>query len=333
MNARVELYRGPDFESIGPVPLSDVVVRAMEHLLGHRLADATITVKLIPVPDRFTPAGSPTLTNLDPEFGFAYVDVRQAGALIYRHPHPTGELLGPGLRAIAAERDPTVAHWGYRISIDGVTSGAGVRPSPHVAGATAIDPLDADDGPTFTIRPLEESPLPEISLADLGVAEPATAGGAPVGVVLSRAVAHELSYERPLSERVEEGGFLVGHAYRDATVAGGYLVQVTGAPMAMHTGASLLHFTYTGDSFAALKETLRRGGSRDRLLGWFHTHLFPASIPMGLSSIDVTLHFGTFTLPWQVAGLINLGGPRGRTLRFYVRRGEIMVQCRHWVVG
>ena len=51
----------------------------------------------------------------------------------------------------------------------------------------------------------------------------------------------------------------------------------------------------------------------------------------GLSSIDLQLHFSTFTIPWQLAGLINLGGA-DRTLRFYVRQGEEMAECPYWVI-
>lgn len=333
MNARVELYRGPDFEPTEPLPLMAVVARSLEQLLGRPFADATVILNLIRFPDDSSPGGVPALTNLAPEFGYVYVLVQRGAEVLYRHPHPVGELLAPGLRAIAAERDPRVTHWGYRIAIDGVTSGGQVRQSPSVAGAAAIDPFEMTEGPEFTFQPLEEEPLPEASPADFGIRETGPADGAPVKVVLSRSVMHDLCRQRPLSDRVEEGGFLIGRAYRDATAEGGHLVEITDAPMAMYTGASLLHFTYTGDSFAALKEMLRRGGSRDRLLGWFHTHLFPASVPMGLSSVDVTLHFGTFTFPWQVAGLINLDGPRDRTLRFYVRRGESMIQCPHWAIG
>ena len=92
-----------------------------------------------------------------------------------------------------------------------------------------------------------------------------------------------------------------------------------------------LHLTFTGDSFSAVKRSLREGPSGDRLLGWFHTHLFPATDEMGLSSVDLRLHFSTFTIPWQVAGLINLDGA-GRTLRFYVRRGDGMALCPDWTV-
>mgnify|MGYP003425073453 CR=1 FL=1 len=40
---------------------------------------------------------------------------------------------------------------------------------------------------------------------------------------------------------------------------------------------------------------------------------------------------GTFTIPWQLAGLINLDGEK-RTLRFYVRQGNEMILCPYWVI-
>ncbi len=49
---------------------------------------------------------------------------------------------------------------------------------------------------------------------------------------------------------------------------------------------------------------------------------------MGLSSIDVRLHFTTFRIPWQLAGLVNLEAER-RVLRFYVRDHDNMALCHH----
>lgn len=108
-------------------------------------------------------------------------------------------------------------------------------------------------------------------------------------------------------------------------------MHVTGALPAEQVGASLLHFTFTGDSFDRVKRRLDQDRQGERLLGWYHTHLFPATEAMGLSSIDYRLHFTTFRIPWQVAGLVNLDGD-DRVLRFYVRRGDEMSLCPHQTV-
>ena len=96
---------------------------------------------------------------------------------------------------------------------------------------------------------------------------------------------------------------------------------------AQHTGASLLHFTFTGDSFTAIHQEITRNRPREQLLGWFHSHLFAANGDDGLSSIDYRLHFTTFRQSWQLAGLVNLGHDGDRVLRFYARVGDDMLLC------
>lgn len=154
---------------------------------------------------------------------------------------------------------------------------------------------------------------------------------APVKIVLKRSLYQDLCHQRPLSSKVEEGGFLIGKVYRDGDDEDIYLLEVSNALTAEHTGASFLHLTFTGDSFVEVKRTLNQSHPGERLLGWYHTHLFPATPNFGLSSIDVELHFSTFTIPWQLAGLINIDNNQ-RTLRFYARQGNKMVLCPYWVI-
>lgn len=151
-----------------------------------------------------------------------------------------------------------------------------------------------------------------------------------VKIVLSRSLYQDLCHQRPLSRKVEEGGFLIGKVYRDGDDEDTYLLEISNALTAQHTGASFLHLTFTGDSFVEVKRTLHQSHPEEQLLGWYHTHLFPATPSFGLSSIDDELHFSTFTKPWQIAGLINVDGNK-RTLRFYVRQDNKMVLCPYWV--
>ncbi|MBW4635068.1 MAG: hypothetical protein KME30_25155 [Iphinoe sp. HA4291-MV1] len=133
---------------------------------------------------------------------------------------------------------------------------------------------------------------------------------APVKIVLKRSLYQDLCHQRPFSRKVEEGGFLIGKVYRDGDDENVYLLEVSNALTAQHTGASFLHLTFTGDSFVGVKRTLNQNHPGERLLGWYHTHLFPATPSFGLSSVDVELHFSTFTIPWQLAGLINVSRPK-----------------------
>ena len=194
-------------------------------------------------------------------------------------------------------------------------------------------PYGPNERPSFGFKRIPEPIPPSASLEDFNLIARGGDRNAFVKVLLHESVFEEFDHTRVFSNEVEQGGFLVGQVYQDREVNGTYLLEITAAINAEHTGASLLHFTYTGDSFSAFKQTLREQYPRQRLLGWYHTHLFPATKAMGLSSIDLQLHFTTFRLPWQLAALVNLDSPKRRTLRFYVRQSNIMILCPQWIIN
>lgn len=196
-------------------------------------------------------------------------------------------------------------------------------------GAFETPPLSADQGLGLNLRRIEEPDPPEMQLSDFGAPDLPVS---PVNVLLEEGVFEGLEKGAKFSFDVEEGGFLTGLHYRHKDRPGSWIVLVRGFPPAKHTGASLLHFTFTGDSFRDLKQSLAQRGGDERLLGWYHTHLFAATTNFGLSSIDVGLHVSTFRQPWQVAGLVNLESGR-RTIRFYTRKADLMVQCPMWVIN
>ncbi|MCP4697648.1 MAG: hypothetical protein GY862_12470 [Gammaproteobacteria bacterium] len=191
----------------------------------------------------------------------------------------------------------------------------------------------AGEKPAFGFKRMAEKPLQKACLDDFAILAGGGDRSAPVKVLLHEAVFLDLDKKRSFSNKVEEGGFLVGRVYEDGDVPNTQLVELTAALGAEHTGASLFHFTYTVDSFVAFKNILRRYFPKQRMLGWYHTHLSPANTEMGdLSSSDLELHFTTFRQPWQLAGLINLDAPGKRTLRFYVRQNSLMVPCPQWII-
>lgn len=154
----------------------------------------------------------------------------------------------------------------------------------------------------------------------------------PVVIAIPDALRTSLVRTFPFSEEIEEGGFLAGKVYRDTDRAGGYVVHVTDAIPAERTGASMLNFTFTGESFLRVSEQLASRGEDEALLGWYHTHLFAATSRSGLSSADVELHRSTFRRPWQVAALINISNG-GRVLRFYHGgAGDQMTKVPYWTV-
>jgi hypothetical protein len=327
MSSEIDLYVGRDFALCLQVPLAHIVKPSLQRMLGIDLTLASVALQLLEFRDDAPLQGAPVVHNLVPDFGYAYVTVILGGRMVYRHPHTIGDLITQPLQAALRSAYPNESFFAFRI-VSPITERRLVRPTPDVEGQMMVTPYGPGEAPTFEIKRVE-TPVPDSArLASFGIAPRSEERRAMVKVLVP-ATLHADLHDRGLSNEVEEGGFLVGRIYRDEDCEGAFVAHLAQAPPAEQTGASLLHFTFTGDSFTAVKRTLF--GAQRSLLGWYHTHLFPATEEMGLSSIDLRLHFSTFTLPWQLAGLINIDDGR-RTLRFYVRQDDRMVLCPHWVV-
>jgi hypothetical protein len=330
MSFEIELFLGTRFAALGRIPLTPIVRISLERILQQSLKDTSVQLLLLRVRDRPPVDRKPHVINLGAELGYATVIVKRGDQVIYRHPHPLDELVADALRTALPMAFPGEDTLGYCIVGPGLPSQ--VRQAPAVPGAVAVEPYGQNERPTFQIKRVEPEPLPRASLLDFVPAPAPDDRGAFAKVLVHPSAYAALGEHRRFSRDVEEGGFLLGRVYDDSAADGTYLVEVTAAPEAQHTGASLIHLTFTGDSFQAVKQLLRDTSDGERLLGWYHTHLFPATDDMGLSSIDVGLHFTTFRLSWQLAGLVNLDSPTRRTVRFYVRQGSTMALCPHWIL-
>jgi hypothetical protein len=319
----IQLYRGLDQKFFGIMPFLPIVQESLEKLLGRYLVLESVQIILLQIPEEPMDMESPMVENLVPEFGYTYVRVYQGNLLIYRHPHRLYDVVTQTLQKKLSLQYPEEKWWGFRVDVPGIPPITAFRLNYRVPQSI--------DQPRFQIRRLAEEEPAIKTLADFGVKTASAETTAPVKIVFKRSLYQDLCEQRPLSPKVEEGGFLIGNVYRDGDGEDTYLLEVSNALTAQHTGASFLHLTFTGDSFVEVKRTLNQNYPGERLLGWYHTHLFPATPTFGLSSIDVELHFSTFTIPWQLAGLINLDGNQ-RTLRFYVRQGNKMVLCPYWVI-
>jgi hypothetical protein len=342
MSLMVEIFRSDDYIPDKSIPLVPVLQAVFADVIGADLDDSVLfDLLLYQIMDLTPDRGIPALENLRPSHGFVRVRILRDGEVIYQHPHPIRELVGEPLRLVLRERDPAVTHWGYGLSGPGLESIALTRPAPQVTHERRIR-----SGPwprlNLAVEEMPEPEPPQTTLAALGVPgdagpsgqdEPAGAdpGAPPVIIVVPEAIVASFTKAYPFSDEIEEGGFLAGRVYRDAERPGGYLVEVTAALAAERTGASMLNFTFTGESFLRVSQQLESRNDEEKLLGWYHTHLFPATSGSGLSSVDVELHHSTFRRPWQVAALVNLGR-RGRVLRFYHGAGEEMVLVPYWAV-
>jgi proteasome lid subunit RPN8/RPN11 len=338
----IELYRTDDYVRAGRIELASLLVPVFEAALGEPLRDVQFRLNFHPIPDAAELGGSPRVTNLRRSHGYVTVQIVRDGRVFYRHPHSVREIIGRPLQQILAGRVPEEQYWGFGISGPGLEGIALERPAPRPVGSVNVTGEHRRPR-VLSVERLPEPDPPPGRLADLGVqaavdddraensGDPAERTGDPaenttVRVVMTAPVHDLLQEQMELSDEVEEGGFLVGRLLRDQD-GGGYLVHVTGAPRAERTGASLLHFTFTGESFLRINQAIADSDHDERLVGWYHTHLFPATKGIGLSTIDVDLHSSTFLDSWHLAALINIDDYGHRVLRFYTWDGTAMRQA------
>jgi len=330
MAVEIDLYRSADYVRSHRIPVAPLLREIFEPLLGQSLTGARFRLVFLPVPGSAVLEGNPVMVNLRSGHDYVQVFIMRDGDIVYQHPHSVMEIFGRPLQAALARREPDEQHWGFGIVGIHGSQAALVRPRPPVAMSMNLRTGESKP-PLFRVEEvLPPEPAPA-TLADLGVSDAATPdAGAVVGVVLSPRAHDSLAQAMDLSRHIEEGGFLVGRVFGNADQPGRYLVKITEVIEAERTGASLLHFTFTGDSFTRIGALIATRQTDEELVGWYHTHLFPASEELGLSSIDVDLHTDTFRQPWQVAGLVNITEDE-RVVRFYSCEHGVMTRAPVWV--
>jgi len=326
----VELFRSDDYMPDERIALMPLLREFFEPLIGQSLERSRFILYFLPVADRPELAGSPSMVNLRASHGWVQVQIVCDGQTLYRHPHAVREIIAGPLQQRVAGKYPDEKHWGYCVRAPGMDGIALVRPAPNAVNQVDIAVGARRRPRRFNVEEIPEPEPPVATLAELGVDPGLPDPVDPVGVVIDLATFDGLTRHIRFSTEVEEGGFLVGKVYRAPHHPDGYLVKVTGALPAERTGASMMHFTFTGESFLRMGDRLDASGDGEQLVGWYHTHLFPATERLGLSSIDVELHTSTFRRPAQVAGLVNLDGDR-RVLRFYRSTGSAMDTAPYWV--
>jgi hypothetical protein len=324
MPPSLDIYRSDDYVSVGRLDLLAVVQTTFERMLGQRLDDTEFQLVFHRINDDQRPSGKPSVVNLQRAFGYVHVRITRDGKVLYQHLHSLRELMTAPLRTLLTRLAPEETHWGFGIS--------GIPESPRkpsASDARLIAAAAGGDEPAMSrVEELPDEEAPPGDGRRLGAPPDA---GDDLAVVLARAVYDRLTTGLPHSTEVESGGFLVGRLFRDTTVDGRHLVLIDDVLPAQRTAATTSRLTFTGESFLRANHALsRRPG--ERLLGWWHTHLFPATERFGLSSADVDLHLRTYRRPWQVAALLNLD-EAGWTLRCYARRGREMALVPYGVAG
>lgn len=330
----IELYRGKEPRLTDRVDFAQTLRQAAVHHLGSVALTGQIQMQSHPPATSDVYPGPPEIRSLSTRYGRCTLRVLHDGAIVAEKEMALSALFGPVLVDLLRRIDPAETHWAFRIVRVMVLVGAPrheapVRPAPEIEGSVELRLEERRHRP-FTLTQVAESAAAVVPVERLGL-DPAKLDR--INVLLSREIHDLFHHGMHLSERMEEGGFLLGRVSRADTGEGGdtaHLVEITHVTPAHRSGAGLTHFTFTGESFLAVARLIGERGRQEELLGWYHTHLLGVNVEIGLSDIDVDLHLATFQKPWQVAALINLD--RGtRLLRFYGRGGDRMKEYPQWI--
>lgn len=276
-------------------------------------------------PERKSPA-SETPANLQPEISRVRILAPAGDTCVHDQLYEIADVVGQTLKSAMASKLAlkTVSLIGY--SFKPLELFLKVA-KPKVGGEFSL-PKGRKRPPAFHVQAVPEDELATASFGDWGLAgKTLTEDDLPVTIFLRPEVAEELGQSMPMSSHWEEGGFLLGRAFRRSGTDSQYIVDVTKALPAKHTGASPTRLFFTADSFAELKSQIAANFPDTQILGWYHSHLFPATDEFGLSSADIDLHKSTYKRPWQVAGLVNFENDGHRKLRFYGIDSGRLVEC------
>jgi hypothetical protein len=196
----------------------------------------------------------------------------------------------------------------------------------QVEGIFHLPPRRKEE-PLIAFRPIPQPPAAEADPGIFGAVQWHGKGDPQAGLVFMPArVYTELRQQLILSTKKEEGGYLLGNVYRQPgspESEGGenfrWIVEITDLLMAEDTVGSAMKLLFTGDSWSKINRRRNRDFAERRLVGWFHTHLFPATDSFGLSGLDQDMHAWYLPRPWHVAVLLNLEPDGDRTVRCYQR--------------
>ncbi|MDG6101419.1 hypothetical protein Daura_39855 [Dactylosporangium aurantiacum] len=336
MDIDLTIYQGEDQFHFGEFALSPVLRHAALLCFGDRARRGQIEFQLEESEDDRPWTGPPQVRNLTDRFARCSIRLLNDGETLAVERMRVVDLFGPVLAPELAQLQPEETHWAFRLRKRRVATLLQVaevlaerllsneRPAPEAEGSVDVDPGERRHRP-FTLTPMAATDAELVQPSTLGL-DPERLGR--LNILMSKDIHDEFLRRMPLSNRMEEGGFLLGRISKAADDV--HLVQITHITPAHRSGAGVIHFTFTGDSFLAAAQLIEDRGEDEQLVGWYHTHLFGLDFSMGLSSIDVDLHLATFQRPWQVAALINIRR-RDRVLRFYGRDEKTLREYDQWI--
>ena len=202
-------------------------------------------------------------------------------------------------------------------------------------------PPATPDKPRIQFTRMPEDPLPIREPGSYHITKTVGKGTPQAGqVYIPENLYEDLQRNLVLSDRKEEGGYILGNVYRlpnspeqETDSSYRWLIEVTDLIMAKSTVGSPALLLFTGDSWSEMNRRRDLEFPDRKLVSWFHTHLFPATDDFGLSGLDQDMHAWYLTRPWQVAILLNLEDDTDdRTVRCYQRGPEnVLVETPFYV--
>ncbi len=211
----------------------------------------------------------------------------------------------------------------------------------EVEGVFRLPPRIKEE-PRIQFRPVPEPPLPERDAEDFG--KTVIHGNdcdAPGRIFMPSNIYDDLHVKMELSQSVEQGGYVLGQVYRQPGSPAKeddpefkWVLEITHLLMGENMVGSPAMLLFTGDTWSKNSRRRERDFADQKLAGWFHTHLFPASDYFGLSGLDQQMHAWYLSKPWQIAVLLNLESDGRRTVRCFQRSLEgVLEECRFEVFG
>ncbi len=290
----------------------------------------------------YDPAGLPSpAIQIHPDAAVRYFDVRlyDCRTELYKGVYTVDDIFLHGAHHVLCEgikrgqapsdRGPYYyAIYPSRMAMRDVPAEVLPEDAYNVEGVFHLPPRKKDEK-RIIFKPVPEPPPPERDPDALGPARPHGKGPPGAGrVFIPNRVYKDLHHRLKFNNAIEEGGYLLGNVYRLPGVPGEeenpefrWVVEATDLLMAEDTVGSPATLLFTGDSWSKISRQIDRDYAHRKLVGWFHTHIFPATDDFGLSGLDQDMHAWYLPRPWQVAILLNLEKDGGRTVRCY-QKGE-----------
>lgn len=147
------------------------------------------------------------------------------------------------------------------------------------------------------VAPAQDESAIDVTLRDVPHEDGAT-GQAAVHIRLDASVHQQMQDYADTDTSLELGGILIGTVEESATS----VVTVEAMIPARYTEAVQSSITFTHRTWQDIYEVKDRAYPDKKIIGWYHTH---PGFGIFLSNYDMHIHRNFFTLPWQVAYVVD----------------------------